>query len=195
MSLEKFLDEMAREFERSDWSAASRTVEALRGASFPSARDDSAPALSHGENAVEPPTALEALLAEESNDRTSSVASILAVYSDLTWFRSSRSQTAYSQVLGPGAILPHNEIRCGLFFLSPGSDYQNHVHGADEVYIVVAGSGEWSLQCGPYQRKRAGDIIEVPSMTVHALRARDSAMLTLWSWTGDITLDRYRFTD
>jgi quercetin dioxygenase-like cupin family protein len=210
MSLEIFLDEAAREFERSDWSVAYRTAEVLRRASSPSVQDRNAPALSHGENTIAPPRDLEVLLNEvllnkvllnkvllnkESIDRTSCAASILAVYRELTWFRSNRSQMAYSQVLGPGAILPHNEVRFGLFFLRPGSDYPNHVHGADEVYIVLAGSGEWSLEQGPYERKKAGDIIEVPSMTVHALRARDSAMLTLWSWTGDITLDRYRFTD
>jgi quercetin dioxygenase-like cupin family protein len=102
---------------------------------------------------------------------------------------------AYCQVLGPGAILPHNEIRCGLFFLPAGSNYPNHVHGADEIYIVVAGSGEWSLQCGQCEQKETGDIIEVPSMTVHALLTRKRSALMLWSWTGDITLDRYRFTD
>jgi quercetin dioxygenase-like cupin family protein len=195
MSLEILLDEAAHEFERSDWSAAYRTAEVLRRVSSPSGQDRNSPALSDGENRIAPPRDLEVLLNKESIDRASCTASILAVYRELTWFRSNRSQMAYSQVLGPGAILPHNEVRFGLFFLRPGTDYPNHVHGADEVYIVLAGSGEWSLEQGPYERKKAGDIIEVPSMTVHALRARDGAMLTLWSWTGDITLDRYRFTD
>lgn len=39
-----------------------------------------------------------------------------------------------------------------------------------------------------------GEVIEVPSMTPHALRTGARALLMLWSWTGDITFDRYRFT-
>ena len=93
---------------------------------------------------------------------------IRAIYRSLVWYRSA--------------------------MLHAASDYPDHVHGADEVYIVLTGSAEWSLNGRAYETKVAGDIIEVPSMTVHALRTFSDPALTLWSWTGDITMDRYRFT-
>jgi mannose-6-phosphate isomerase-like protein (cupin superfamily) len=82
----------------------------------------------------------------------------------------------------------------GLFLLPPQHLYPNHLHGADEVYVVLAGSGEWSLAGQAFVQKVTSDIIEVPSMTDHALRTATAPLLMLWSWTGDISYDRYQFT-
>lgn len=79
--------------------------------------------------------------------------------------------------------------------LPPHYRYANHVHGADEIYIVVAGNGDWSLDRKAFAAKGPGDRIEIPSMTVHALRTGNDPVLALWSWSGDISLGSYHFTD
>ena len=194
MSVADFLEQAAQLFERSDWPAARLTAEALRQVS-PIAGAGSELGLSNDENRVAPPHDLEQFLTAGPVASASAAASIKAIYQKLPWFRSGRSHIPYTQVVGPGAMLHHDTVRFGLFFLYPGSDYPNHVHGADEIYIVVAGGGEWSLDHAPYELKQPGDIIEVPSMRVHALRSTHMPVLALWSWTGDITLDRYRFAE
>lgn len=189
-TLQRFLAESARQFERGKGMAAQRSFELLCtidatifGAGTGALTPDELP---------EPvPEEVEALVGASSE--TPCLCAVRGVYRSLPWYRSARSGMPYAQVVGPGSLVAREDLRVGLFMLSSASVYPDHQHGADEVYIVLAGSGEWSLERGAYTRKRAGDIIEVPSMTIHALRTKAEPALVLWSWTGDIAMKRYSF--
>lgn len=191
-SLQSFIDQAARQFELSTWSVAGKVVAALRVAS-PARSHELSSSLTEAERSVTPPEAI-AAMRSVGGSVGDCLESVQAVYQELDWYRSSRSGTIYSQVLGPGCRLHNDEVRFGLCLLPPDLVYPNHVHGADEIYIILAGRVECPISSRRNAVRGPGDVIEVPAMTVHALCSGNKAVLMLWSWTGDITFDRYRFT-
>lgn len=118
------------------------------------------------------------------------------VASELTWFHSSRSHCAYAQIVGPEAPIRHAEFRVGLFLLPPNTHYAQHVHVAEEIYVLIAGTGSWSLGDATFQQHTEGDLVDVASMVPHALKTEKSAVLTLYTWTGlDVSFDDYRYCE
>lgn len=196
MTLPTLLQQAAIVFQRVDGSAAKQTAAVLRQvtALTPS---DSAGQIAPGEAEVSPPAALARLLLASATDEPTSIyAALNDTYRDLDWFASGRATAAaYTQLVGPGSHYDYDAARIGLFALPANYDYANHVHGADEIYVVMAGQADWSVDHQPYEPKTVGDVITIPSMTVHALRTHQEPALLMWSWTGDITLDRYQFVD
>lgn len=123
------------------------------------------------------------------------LAEIACMGERLAWSDSFRSHLPFVEIVGPTGMLPHDELRTGLFLMPPGIHYANHAHSADEVYVVLAGAGWWSLNHGPSVQKTPGDVIEIPSFTHHAMDTEARPALMLWSWTGDIRWETYRFTE
>lgn len=94
-------------------------------------------------------------------------------------------------LVGPGAPIPSDTLRCGLFYQAPGSYYPLHAHNAAETYAILSGSALWRagdrcLTLGP------GDAVHHPPRMPHAMRAGPDGFLTIWRWSGDIGLDSYR---
>ncbi len=183
-SLAAFLAAARETFARGDGPGARRTLALLDDLEIPARTRVPTPG--------EPPGELIELLATAAD--TPCLAALREVSRDLDWRRSPRSNGPVAELVGPDGTLTHHGLRCGLFVLPRRHLYAEHVHAADEVYAVLAGAGEWSLGSAGFAAKAPGDLVEVPSMTPHALRTGPRALLMLWSWTGDITFDRYRFT-
>lgn len=131
----------------------------------------------------------------ESSDCAASEREFLrTAANELTWFHSSRSHCPYTQVVGPEAPIRHDRFRVGFFLLPPDTHYARHVHVADEIYVLISGTGFWSLGDATFQQYQEGDLVDVASMLPHALQTRESAVLTLYTWTGhDVTFDDYRY--
>lgn len=190
-TLQRFLDESARQFAKGKGLVAKRSFELLCTLTAKTAGPH-VRALTMDELPEPAPEEIELL--SQTSSETPCLAAVRAIYRSLVWYRSARSGMPYTQVVGPGSLVARDDLRVGLFLLPGAAMYPDHLHAADEVYIVLAGSGEWSLDRRGYETKVVGDIIEVPSMTIHALRTNAEPALVLWSWTGDVTMDRYRFT-
>ncbi len=188
--IQRFLEASITEFSRGPGKLAERTVEILR--TTVTVPNTGCAALTRGDQRSPVPPELATLLT--SAPITPCLDTVRDIHGDFDWYRSGRWHTPYTLVVGPAGRVHHDQICMGLFLLPPRHLYPNHLHGADEVYVVLAGSGEWSLAGQAFVQKVASDIIEVPSMTDHALRTATAPLLTLWSWTGDISYDRYQFT-
>lgn len=190
------LESLAQLFTVQTWAAAAKTADALHAAAAGAVHETTNP-FALEEEQVPPPPALDILLGKTEAASTSNTASLLAsVYRELDWYRSGRAQSGfYAQIVGPGSRYHHAHARVGLFMLPANYLYPDHQHAADEIYVVVAGNADWSLDRQPFVTMNPGDTIEIPSMTVHAMRTRTGPALMLWSWTGDISLGTYRFTD
>ena len=179
------------EFTRGTSAACQRTTELLRSVDTTISIEPIHPINSHDKPCCLPDSVLELL---QTNSPESTVSQIAALAQDLQWSESARSHAPVSELVGPTSLIKQKSFRVGLLALTPDIDYADHAHPADEVYIVLAGSGSWSLDGGPYQVKRAGDIIDIPSMMTHAMRTSTTPALTLYSWTGDdVSFDHYRF--
>ena len=180
-----------KEFARGTSAACHRTTELLRSVDTTISIEPTQPISSHDTPCCLPDSVLELL---QTNSPESTVSQIAALAQDLQWSESARSHAPVSELVGPTSLIKQKSFRVGLLALTPEIDYADHAHPADEVYIVLAGSGSWSLDGGPYQVKRAGDIIDIPSMMTHAMRTGTTPALTLYSWTGDdVSFDHYRF--
>ena len=115
---------------------------------------------------------------------------------ELTWFQSSRSLCPYAQIVGPEAPIRDKGFRVGLFLLPRNTHYAKHVHAAEEIYVLIAGTGSWSLDDATFQQYREGELVDVASMVPHALQTGESAVLTLYTWTGlDVSFDDYRYCE
>ena len=189
--LEQLLGAACDEFALGRSPATQRTVQNLRSTPINIADTPRTP-IHDNDAACSPPDAIRRLV--DDDPQSPCLAAVANVYRDLEWFESSKSHTPYAEIIGPTSLIRNLEFRFGLFLLYPDITYSDHQHAADEVYFVLAGTGEWSLGRGPYRTRRPGAIIDIPSMTVHAMRTAREPTLMLFSWTGpDISFDSYRF--
>jgi len=131
-----------------------------------------------------------------SNHAASERDGLRTIAAELTWFQSSRSHCPYSQIVGPEAPIRHQGFRVGFFLLPRHTHYAKHVHVAEEIYVLIAGSGSWSLGDAHFQQYNEGELVDVASMLPHALQTEESAVLTLYTWTGhDVSFDDYRYCE
>ena len=194
---QRLLGECVSEFSRGASIAAQRTARLLGTIDLPVTNDASVPTSTgqtvwDHEMGISPPECIAHMTVVQSHSPCLSI--VQEIYRGLDWYQSAKSHSPYTQIVGPSCRIVREDFRLGLFLLPENVVYPNHQHSPDEVYIVLAGSGEWSLNRGTFDNKTAGNIIDIPSMTIHAMRTSATPALMLWSWTGDdISPDSYRF--
>ena len=194
---QRLIGECVAEFSRGSSVAAQRTARLLGTIDLP-VTDDAPVPTSTGqtiwdhEMGISPPEYIAHMTVVQSHSPCLSI--VQEIYRGLDWYQSAKSNSPYTQIVGPSCRSAREDFRLGLLLLPENIVYPNHQHSPDEVYIVLAGSGEWSLNRGTFDNKTAGNIIDIPSMTIHAMRTSTTPALMLWSWTGDdISPDSYRF--
>ena len=194
---QRLLGECVAEFSRGSSVAAQRTARLLGTIDLPVTNDAPVPTSTgqtiwDHEMGISPPEYIAHMTVVQSHSPCLSI--VQEIYRGLDWYQSAKSNSPYTQIVGPSCRIAREDFRLGLLLLPENIVYPNHQHSPDEVYIVLAGSGEWSLNRGTFDNKTAGNIIDIPSMTIHAMRTSTTPALMLWSWTGDdISSDSYRF--
>ncbi|MBO68372.1 MAG: hypothetical protein CL398_08670 [Acidiferrobacteraceae bacterium] len=197
MQRQRFLDECVVEFSRGVSVAAQRTARLLDTIDLPAINNVPGSTLTGQklwdyETAISPPECIAQMTAGQPHSPCLTI--VQGIYRELDWYQSAKSNSPYSQIVGPLCPIASEDLRLGLFLLPENTIYPNHQHSPDEVYIVLAGSGDWSLNQGIFDNKIAGNIIDIPTMTIHAMRTSAVPALMLWSWTGDdLSPDSYRF--
>ena len=193
----RLIGECVAEFSRGSSVAAQRTARLLGTIDLPVTNDAPVPTSTgqtiwDHEMGISPPEYIAHMTVVQSHSPCLSI--VQEIYHGLDWYQSEKSNSPYTQIVGPSCRIAREDFRLGLLLLPENIVYPNHQHSPDEVYIVLAGSGEWSLNRGTFDNKTDGNIIDIPSMTIHAMRTSTTPALMLWSWTGDdISSDSYRF--
>ncbi|MEC9395808.1 MAG: dimethylsulfonioproprionate lyase family protein [Actinomycetota bacterium] len=105
-----------------------------------------------------------------------------------------RTNYAYAPIVGAaedaisgGAVsAPYlsDEVFVGLVLQGPGCDYPSHVHKAEEVFWVAAGTADWQ-KGDDWRVDEPGAVIHHPSGTRHATITRDEPLLMLFAWVSD----------
>jgi len=105
-----------------------------------------------------------------------------------------RTNYAYAPIVGAaedaisgGAVsAPYlsDEVFVGLVLQGPGCDYPSHVHKAEEVFWVAAGTADWQ-KGDDWRVDGPGAVIHHPSGTRHATITRDEPLLMLFAWVSD----------
>ena len=58
---------------------------------------------------------------------------------------------------------------------------------------MLAGQAEWLRGAGKYEVKEAGEYSYHPSGMPHATKTTHSAFMSVYIWSGDVSIDRYQY--
>ena len=93
----------------------------------------------------------------------------------------------FAEIIGNQGPFVSDRIRCGIAAWGPDIVYPRHQHRAEEIYILLAGSAEYSVGDATESYYGAGDVVFVKSMTIHGFRTRDEALVVCYLWqAGDL---------
>ncbi len=96
------------------------------------------------------------------------------------------SRVAFCEIVGPGGLLPSDDLRLGLTLIAPATHYPAHAHPAIETYLVVAGNALWQQGADEPRVQPPGALILHPSGISHAMRTEGDPLLAVYSWRGDL---------
>ena len=102
------------------------------------------------------------------------------------------NQMGWGEILGPEAPFHDGHFCYGFTLLGKNTFYPAHYHPATELYVVLSGHAEWTLD-GVSKVRNPGEFILHPSNHVHSMRTNDEPLLALYTWSGkDVkTLSKY----
>ena len=90
----------------------------------------------------------------------------------------------YTEIVGKRGPFLSERIRVGVGFFAAGVDYPAHRHRAEEIYVVLAGSGTFRLDGSPSERQTAGAVVHVASGLVHGITMTTEPLVILYLWRG-----------
>ncbi|SER80059.1 Dimethlysulfonioproprionate lyase [Butyrivibrio fibrisolvens] len=102
------------------------------------------------------------------------------------------SYMGWAELIGPEAPYKSDDFCLGFTLISPYTLYPEHRHPAIELYKVLSGTAEWTLE-GATQKRLPGEVILHPSNKIHKMQTYDQTLLALYTWSGNdvVTLSEY----
>jgi quercetin dioxygenase-like cupin family protein len=91
------------------------------------------------------------------------------------------------EVLGIQTPLGAKDMRGFVIYQKPGFYYPMHHHPAEELYLVVAGEGEFHQEGEPSKVLSPGDTAFHKSNVPHALTTHDKPIVAYVLWRGELT--------
>ena len=88
----------------------------------------------------------------------------------------------FAEIIGLRGPFVSDQIRAGVAVWGAHLDYPQHQHRAEEVYIVLAGSAEFSFDNHTTQKRCAGDVVYVESNQRHGFRTADESLVVYYLW-------------
>jgi mannose-6-phosphate isomerase-like protein (cupin superfamily) len=141
-------------------------------------------------------------LAEAAEQATSSAQVLLQTFARhnhrLRWEQSYRKQDGlvpdamldaygFVEIIGLRGPFISDRIRAGIAIWGPQVEYPQHQHQAEEIYVILAGSAEFSFDGSAAQTRRAGDLVLVDSNRRHGFRTAEECLLVYYLWqAGDL---------
>lgn len=98
----------------------------------------------------------------------------------------------WAELIGPEAPYRTDKYCLGFTLISPDTIYPEHRHPATELYKVLSGTADWTLE-GVVTKRKPGEFILHPSDQIHKMQTYDETLLALYIWTGNdvVTLSEY----
>ena len=90
----------------------------------------------------------------------------------------------YTEIVGKCGPFLSERIRAGVGIFAAGVDYPAHRHRAEEIYVVLAGSGMFRLGGNPPEKHAAGAVVHVTSQLVHGITMGAEPLVILYLWRG-----------
>jgi hypothetical protein len=80
-----------------------------------------------------------------------------------------------------------DRVACGILLLGPETEYLDHAHEAQELYLPLAGRALWRPDGGDCRLRPPGTWIHHPSWTPYAMRTALEPLLAAFVWrAGDL---------
>ena len=146
-----------------------------------------------------PVSAVLAEAAERATSNTRSLLQAFARHSDrLRWEQSYRKQDGlvpdamldaygFVEIIGLRGPFVSGRIRAGIAIWGAHLDYPQHQHQAEEIYVLLTGSAEFSFAGDTAQTRRAGDLVFVESNRRHGFSTGEESLVVLYLWqAGDL---------
>jgi hypothetical protein len=94
----------------------------------------------------------------------------------------------YNEWIGQRGAFMSEKLACGVLLLGPDTEYPDHSHEAEELYLPLAGHAFWRLAESDWRVRPPGEWIHHPSWTAHAMRTSQEPLLAAYVWrAGDLT--------
>jgi Dimethlysulfonioproprionate lyase len=94
----------------------------------------------------------------------------------------------FSEWIGQRGAFMSDAIACGVLLLGPDTEYPDHSHEAEELYLPLAGHAFWRSAQSDWRLRPPGEWIHDPSWTAHAMRTSEEPLLAAYVWrAGDLT--------
>lgn len=102
------------------------------------------------------------------------------------------SYMGWAELIGPEAPYKSDNFCLGFTLISPYTLYPEHRHPAIELYKVLSGTAEWTLE-GATSKRVPSEVILHPSNKIHKMQTYDQTLLALYTWSGNdvVTLSEY----
>jgi hypothetical protein len=109
-------------------------------------------------------------------------------YSDADFGERFLENYGFSEWIGQRGAFMSDAIACGVLLLGPDTEYPDHSHEAEELYLPLAGHAEWRSAKSDWRLRPPGEWIHHPSWTVHAMRTSQEPLVAAYAWrAGDLT--------
>ena len=92
------------------------------------------------------------------------------------------SRYGFVEVIGGRGPYISSAVRAGVGVFGPRVNYPTHRHPAEEIYLVLAGSGVFEIGAAPARTVNAGELVHVISDTPHGLHTEDTALVVFYLW-------------
>lgn len=102
-----------------------------------------------------------------------------------------QQKLAVAELIGPNALFQMPDIRVGLLIQGAGFNYPRHWHAAEELYLILKGTGFWAVEDGDPAPREPGSFVHHSSLQPHRMVTGAEPMLALWGWVGDIDGSSY----
>jgi dimethlysulfoniopropionate lyase len=94
----------------------------------------------------------------------------------------------YSEWIGQRGAFMSERVACGVLLLGPETEYPDHSHEAEELYLPLAGRAFWRSDKSDWRLRPPGTWIHHPSWVSHAMRTSEEPLLAAYVWrAGDLT--------
>lgn len=106
------------------------------------------------------------------------------------------ARIGWAELIGPKAPFQSDKFCLGFTLIAPDTLYPQHNHPATELYYVLSGTANWTLD-GKTSAKTPGEVILHPSLHSHSMETGSEALLALYLWVGEdiVTLSQYTGED
>lgn len=86
---------------------------------------------------------------------------------------------ALSMIVGPGGLVPHDQVYLGVNLQGPGVRYPDHTHPPEETYLVLS-DGEFSQDGVTWFTPGSGGTFYNPPGILHAMRSGEGPLFAMW---------------